>query len=304
MFKNGLTKLRERVEARFYVTTLDFTRDLCAVIQEGVNTVPKSAAPSDPPADPNGSPAKQIHGDARERRRLGKRILKAVQPQLEGALQTETVITSKSLEELMKELDRMLESCVGVLQPSITVSQESEGGDTVMADAPSLQITVARQEGQATEGDAMDTSEDMGIRVAENQRDIKLENGVPVSVPTPESQKNTEKPPDTVPSIENTPPATNGYATPKPAHPTPPTPPQSTDSSNHQADPLTEGGLPWFLKGFEVVGTSVGDAGRERSPSEELTDLDEVEMRELVDDVEKEKGQKAGRATRSSARRR
>lgn len=297
-------KLRGKVEDRFYPTTLDFARDLCAVIRVGVNTVPKPAATRAPRAGPNGSPAKQNYGDARERRRLGKRILKAVQPQLEGALQTETAITSKSLEDLVKELDGMLESCAGTPQPSITVSQEDEGGDAVMADAPSLQITVAGQEGQAPGGDAMDTSEDTGTQVAEGKGAIKLEDGVAVSVPTPESQKNTEKHPDTVPSIENTPPATNGYATLKPAHPTPPTPPQSTDSSNNPADPLTEGGLPWYLKGFEVVGTTVGAAGRERSPSEELTDLDEVEMRELVDDIEKEKGRKAGRATRSSARRR
>lgn len=300
-------KLRGKVDARFYATTLDFARDLCALIRAGVNTAPKLAARvarSDPQADPNSSPAKNTFGDKRERRRLGKRILKAIQPQLEGALQTETVITSKSLEELVKELDGMLEGCVEVLQPSITVSQEDEGEDTVMADAPSLQITVAGQEGQAPGGDAMDTSEDTGTQVAEGKGNIKLEDGVAVSVPTPESQRNNEKPHDTVPSIENTPPATNGYATPKPAHPTPPTPPQSTDSSSNPADPLTDGGLPWYLKGFEVVGTTVGDAERERSPSEELTDLDEVEMRELVDDVEKEKGQKAGRATRSSARRR
>lgn len=298
VFRDGLVKLQGRVEARFYATTLDFARDLCAVVREGVKSEPKAASA---PADPSGSPMKQGYGDARERRRLGKRILKAVQPQLEAALQTETVVTSRSLEELAKELDGMLEACVELLQPSITVSHE-HGGDTVMAEAPALQITVA---GQAASGDAMDTSEDAAPRV-EGAEEAKLENGAAASVPTPESQKNTEKPPDAITSIESdTPPATNGYvAAPKPAHPTPPTPPQSTDSSG-AADPLTEGGLAWYLKGFEVSGTSVVAAEeRGRSPSEELTDLDEAELRELADDVERAGGQRVGRATRSSARRR
>lgn len=279
-------------------------RDLCAVIRDGVNTVPKVSPESGPPADPSGSPTKQIHGDIRERRRLGKRILKAVQPLLETALQMETVVTSKSLEEMSKELDAMVEGSVEVLQPSITVSQEGEA-DTVMGEAPALQITVAGEEA-AVDEDVMDTSEDRGGQGDAGSGDTGMENGA-VSVPTPESQKINGKTEDAA-ETGSTPPATNGYLSmSKPTQATPPTPPQSTDS-NHQADPLTEGGMPWYLKGFEVVGTSTADVQeRGRSPSEELTDLDEVEMRELVDDVEKAgKGavERVVRATRSSARRR
>lgn len=307
-------RLQGRVDARFYATTLDFARDLCEVIREGVNSKPKPAVPNGgPPGDiVNGSSANHVLGDARERRRLGKRILKAVQPQLETALQTETTVNSKPLEELTKELDAMLEACVELQQPSITVSQEhTDGGeDTVMADAPTLQITVAGQDQAAPEGagadtpDAMDTTPDAGVAQANSTAEDNGvathlgDNGIAVSVPTPESQKNPEKPADAALGSDgdsNTPPATNGYvAAPKPAQATPPTPPQSTDSLSHQpADPLTDGGVPWYLGSFDVVGTSAGEpgvseSGRGRSPSEELTDLDDAELKELANDVEKD----------------
>lgn len=338
--------MQGRVDARFYVTTLDFTRDLCEVIREGINSEPKSAMPNGgPPGESlNGSSANHF-ADPRERRRLGKRILKAVQPQLEAALQTETTVNSKPLEELTKELEATLEACVELQQPSITVSQEpaEDGEDTVMADVPALQITVAGQNQAAPEGagpdtpDVMDTSPDGDVpqvdsRTEDNGADtLQEQDGVAASVPTPESQRNPEKPADAPGNDQdsNTPPATNGYvAAPKPAQATPPTPPQSTDSLSQQAlDPLTDGGVPWYLGSFDVVGTSAGEpteseeeSERARSPSEELTDLDDAELKELANDVEKDTITASGgrarggrkvrregevvRATRSSARRR
>lgn len=341
-------RLQGRVAVRFYATTLDFARDLCEVIRDGVNTEPRSAVSNgELPEETNGSTADHF-GDARERRRLGKRILKAVQPQLEAALQTETTVNSKSLEELTKELDAMLDACVELQQPSITVSQEhTDGGeDTIMADAPSLQITVAGQDQTAGQGagpdtpDVMDTSPDGGVPQVDSTTEDdgaathQGKNGIAVSVPTPESQKNPSQPAGAPGTDQdsNTPPATNGYvAAPKPAQATPPTPPQSTDSLSHQAapDPLTDGGVPWYLGPFDLSGTSAGEpAGSEggggsergRSPSEELTDLDDAELKELANDVEKDTITASGggggrrvkrevevgvvRATRSSARRR
>ena len=51
------------------------------------------------------SPTKQsTYSEARDRKRLGKRILKAVQPQLEAALRAEAEITHKAAPDLIKEL--------------------------------------------------------------------------------------------------------------------------------------------------------------------------------------------------------
>ena len=57
---------------------------------------------------------------------------------------------------------------------------------------------------------------------------------------------------------------------------------------------LSEGGLPWYLAGFELRGTSAVEerwtTGREalRSLSEELTDMDEEALRDLEFDVDEE----------------
>lgn len=346
-------RLKGRVDVRFHATTLDFARDLCEVIRDGVNTEPMSAVTNGGLLEETNGSTMDHFGDARERRRLGKRILKAVQPQLEAALQTETMINSKSLEELTKGLDAMMEACVELQQPSITVSQEHMGGgeDTVMADAPALQITVANQDQTTGQGagpdtpDVMDTSLDGGVPQVDSTTEDdgadthQGKNGIAVSAPTPESQKNPSKPTGAPGTDQdsNTPPATNGYvAVPKPAQATPPTPPQSTDSLSHHhhaaPDPLTDGGVPWYLGPFDLSGTSAGEPAeseggnggseRGRSPSEELTDMDDAELKELANDVEKDtitaSGGGAGRrvkrevevgvgvvrATRSSARRR
>lgn len=57
---------------------------------------------------------------------------------------------------------------------------------------------------------------------------------------------------------------------------------------------LTDGGLPWYLGGFELVGTSAVEeqwtTGREalRSLSEELTDMDDDALKDLEFDVDED----------------
>jgi NuA3 HAT complex component NTO1 len=59
-------------------------------------------------------------------------------------------------------------------------------------------------------------------------------------------------------------------------------------------NPLTDGGLPWYLSGFEIRGTTAVEErwtrGRDavRSLSEELTDMDEDALRDLEFDVDEE----------------
>ncbi len=93
----------------------------------------------------------------------------------------------------------------------------------------------------------------------------------------------------------SSPPALNGYgAALHPAHSGPLTPPQSNGSLGRgQTDVLSEGGLPWYLKGFELKGTTAVEeqwAGRDavRSLSEELTDMDEEALKDLEFDVDDE----------------
>lgn len=314
IFKTGLDKLQMRVNERFYTTTLDFARDLCDVLREGINAEPDSTLvsrkPEQTPNAVNGNVSKQTYNEPRDRKRLGKRILKAVQPQLDMALEAEATVTSKPLATLAKEINSMLEACVELQQPSITVSGATlddmdEAEDVVMVDAPGSQITVASQPAaspaaksrRAAESDAMDTSEDGDQITRSDEDDAAGLTKAEITVPSPESHKadrqDASGPHRNGIDDKDTPPATNGYiAIPKPAQATPPTPPQSTDSLGKESvDPLTEGGIPWYLKQFHIVGTSAVEPEsaaptEARSPSEELTDIDDDELTELAIDIE------------------
>jgi NuA3 HAT complex component NTO1 len=82
------------------------------------------------------------------------------------------------------------------------------------------------------------------------------------------------------------------------------TPPQSHGSLNFShaqslgasaGDVLSEGGIPWYLKSFELQGTTAVEEkwpGRDalRSLSEELTDMDDEDLKDLGFDVDDEGG--------------
>lgn len=281
--------LQERVETRFYVTGLSFAADLCEIISTGISTPPRNASePSESHFELiDASPTKNTFSDIRERRKLGKRILKAVQPYLETALRVESEISQKPFETLQKELETMVDNSVETGRPAAAPSREEpieEADDTIMVDAPqALQITVKGS--LPEEEDAMDTGEDgdehggnievntsgLGI-IDEEDIKVELHNGIESS---------------------DTPPDTDGYVSrPRPVQSGPPTPPQSNGSLGRDpADPLTEGGVLWYLKGHEPRGTSVlGEhwAGRDavRMLSEDLTDMDDEELKGLGMDVD------------------
>ncbi|KAF7543537.1 hypothetical protein G7Z17_g10662 [Cylindrodendrum hubeiense] len=290
VFMEGLETLHDRVETRFYVTVLSFAADLCDIISTGISTSPRSTSePSEPHFELiDSSPTKNVFSDIRERRKLGKRILKAVQPHLESALRVESEISQKPYESLQKELETMLDNSVEIGRAVGAPSREQqteEADDTIMVDAPQvLQITVKGALGEG-EADAMDTAEDGdedGGNIEVNTSGL----GIIDEEESKEALRNAVKSSDT-------PPDTDGYVSrPRPAQSGPPTPPQSNGSLGlDPVDPLTEGGVLWYLKGHEPRGTSVlGEhwAGRDavRMLSEDLTDMDDEELKGLGMDVD------------------
>ncbi|OLN94015.1 Mst2 complex subunit nto1 [Colletotrichum chlorophyti] len=312
IFKEGFLGLQEKLETRFYTNTLVFTHDLCEIINVGINTEPQDLDG----ATQGGahSPVKQNFHDPRQRKALGKRILKAVQPQLEIALKTEAEITHKPLDTLTKEFEGMLEASIEFRQPSITVSRVEESiepsHDTIMvdADATNEQITVAHDE--KTEEVPAPTADEMDVD-AEGEEDD--EGNIEVNTSTLDKPNNmhssnssvaghegngkaaerTEAPLAPTLQPSDTPPDTNGYVSvTRPSQPAPPTPPQSNGSlGNESIDPLSEGGVPWYFQEFKPKGTTIVEeqwTGREalRSLSEDLTDMDDQELEGLAFDVE------------------
>lgn len=164
IFKQGFTELQDKLDERFYTTTLHFAHDLCQAINVGINTE-RPLEDAEPRAEPlDASQVKQNnYSEARDRRRLGKRILKSLEPYLEAALKAEADICGKPPDSFKKELEGMMEASLEVRQPastSITVSQDDSTAprpdqDVEMADAPAEgQIIVADQSEDEADADA------------------------------------------------------------------------------------------------------------------------------------------------------
>lgn len=306
VFAEGLSTLQANLDVRFYTTTLAFTHDLCEVINVGINSELKKVDSAD--EESVATLGKISYDDPRYRKALGKRILKAVQPQLEIALKTEAEISSKPLDSLQKELEDMLEASLEI-GTSTSAAAVPEGDataanqDVEMADAPNGEITVAEDgEAKAEDADEMEVDaegelDDDNIEVATARAEAQGPESSSSSVAGHEGNgkaADTKPAAPAAPDTSDTPPATNGYqAAPPPAQPAPPTPPQSIGSLGTQvsADPLSEGGIAWHMKDFKLRGTTIlADQwpGRDaiRTLSEELSDMDDRELEGLGFDVD------------------
>lgn len=300
LFEKDLESVTKRVEQRRYATVMPFAQDLCDVISKGIRTSPPevlddaaAAASATRFEGTDTSPPKNIFADIRERRRLGKRILKSVQPMLDAALRVEAEMTGKSPETPVAELDTMIEA-------SLDTSRLAENEDTVMADAhDASEITVKGlpvENGGDYDADAMDTAEDevvhdnidvdtSGLGIVDASALAAAKSGNERKA-TRGAGSSSESPDGEYTALDRKPPPP-----PQQLQPGPPTPPQSNGSLGRDpADPLTEGGVLWHLKAFEPRGTSAllehaaivpGGFDAARLLSEDLTDLDEVELKGL-----------------------
>ncbi|KAI1127519.1 hypothetical protein F5Y10DRAFT_242680 [Nemania abortiva] len=318
LFYDGLLPISSRIDQRYYTTTLTLAHDLCDVIHTGINTEPDMSTE----ASQNSGiglvvSTKSDFSDYRDRKKLGKRILKAVQPQLEMALRLEAEANHRPFEGLKQELETMIEASLEYRPKPVVVEADGEAEqsqDVIMVDSSAAVIAVgglnihgitARDEnGDVTMADADNqaTSTDSNIEVDTSaiETDMQME-GVQLAAdvaPVPDSEAIETKPDvggtSDVQSV-NTPPATNGYVSvPTAAQPTPPTPPQSNGSLGRQpVDALTDGGVLWYLQEFEPQGTSATQEqwnGRipERSLSEELTEIDDDELKGLGVEINQE----------------
>ncbi|KAH6653850.1 hypothetical protein BKA67DRAFT_517980 [Truncatella angustata] len=310
VFTDGLVDLEAKVNERFYTTTLAFAHDLCEVIHVGINNEWEKPDEAQPKLESVVAPLTKIDfSNIRERKKLGRRILKGVQPMLEGALHKEAGITNKSFEDLKKELEGMIEASFEVQQNGGGGADSEQSKDVIMVDAS--EITVADP---ADEEDAdNEPDEQIDVVMAEPEEEAGREEGnIEVNTstlinagaeeekeeavtvnPTGATEQEEIKKEDgqTSGNAPDTPPATNGYQTaPQSSQPGPPTPPQSNGSlGQDHTNILIDGGVPFYLKEFDPLGTSaLSEPGAADQPSsaaaEEPSPMDEDEAKELGPD--------------------
>lgn len=249
------------------------------------------------------------------RKALAKRIIKAVQPQLEAAVRAEADISNKPVDDMLKELEVFLDASLQTRRDSVSfstgeaVSLGDAEGDVEMADATqSKDADVEYSNGDKAaeqqhdtnrknkgEGEDVEMLDDGAVQelieseivavVASMESEVAdaEDTIVAVAAPLAEVNGNTSsiKPHTSPVKNTSTPPDTNGYVTaPETQQPAPPTPPIS--NGGHTADnaDLNAGGVLWYLKDFQPEGTSIVDPTSSRL-SEELSDMDEEDLKVL-----------------------
>ena len=254
--------------------------------------------------------------EQRERRKLAKRIVKAVQPALEEALRNEGELSGRPFEKQIRELDMMLDNSILLRRESFSGfinEEEVEAGNLLKAPSNGHALLPVTRQGEALhphDDDRMESiavpgnkgsdPHDVTMIDAPNEAGEELDGSI--------AQLNGELSADTAQIIAaDTPPAsTNGVkgdgnhsqsiltGNPPAFAPEPPTPPLSLEGL--QQSTLVAGGIPWYVEPFDPDGTILHEerwTGPEvlREMSEELSDIDDDELEGLAaldSDVDKQ----------------
>lgn len=110
--------VRSKLVERAYTSVATFSADLARVFTSEIGVQP---------AGDTAELQMQISGRApelsleqREKRKLAKRIIKAIQPALEDAIKKESELNGKPFEKELKDLDLILENSVSSRRASIS----------------------------------------------------------------------------------------------------------------------------------------------------------------------------------------
>jgi len=223
----------------------------------------------------------------RGRRSLAKRILKAVQPQLEAAVRAEADISGKSTEKQLKELELAIEAALQTGPDSISLGgsvADAEGDhdrDVEMTDA--AQHKINGHHGSKVTSNSADVDMEDADAPGEDDEDAIIavgEDTIDTGAALTEVNGNvSQTKPNHINGNKNatTPPDTNGYSSaPEHMQPSPPTPPVSNrDISTDHVDFLAKGGVPWYLKDFQPEGTSLLQGNEGGASFNDILDMDE-----------------------------
>ena len=279
---------------------MPLARELSVVFTAGIVTEPPQ-----PEHDVHSSPSpKKPAVDIKERRKLAKRIIKAIQPQFETALRAEADISGIDFEKELKKLEHLWEVC---LEAEAGPHKDSEE-DVAMTEAGHSRpngvghtngdsAVEGRNGDNGQSGDAIDVEmedvdapydeDDIVVDVSTSYSGDAKDNGNTITAAL--SEVNGNKAPVKVNGLKGA--DTNGHA-------------HNTENGQLEAralpepiindnpatdNALIEGGVPQFLRGyFDIDGTNITEIPiDEPDPSEELSEMDDEQVNQLVADTEK-----------------
>lgn len=307
-FRNGLASIRTKLEERCYTSVSGFSAHLASVFTSEIGVQP--AGDTAELQAQMGGRAPELSLEQREKRKFAKRIIKAIQPALEEAIRNESELNRKPFENELKELDVLLEESVQSRRGSPALDEvekfvtpaESNGIEPIVEAEEADAAGELEEPPAATEnpGDAVPDAEvDQVVELSEHLQDTTTTAAPAV----PESDAQAEAP------LMEAGSAVNGDYKEETDQATIPqngplTPPLSFQED--QTLPLAKGGVQWYMQPFDPVGTTIYEerwTGRDvmRGMSEELSELDEDELKDLVEDEpEAERPKKPARGTQNA----
>lgn len=304
VFKEGLQAIREKLNNRSYGSVAIFSAELANVLSSDLGV---EAANTAELQEQVSGRAIDMTTEQRERRKLAKRIVKAIQPALEEALRNESELSGRPFEKQIRELDMMLDHSILSRRESFSGSTNGEEveirGIFKEANGHHIPLPIRRdaEEMEQLGGDEIKNFNLDSSKQADSQDvdmvDAPVEPGEEFDGSI--AQLNGELSADTEQVVAaNTPPAsTNGVkgdgvggttnlsSNSRHRVPEPPTPPLSLGGL--QQSTLVSGGIPWYIEPFDPDGTTLYEerwTGPEvlRDMSEELTDIDDEELEGLA----------------------
>ena len=320
VFREGLLSIRKKVEERYYTSNAAFSAELASVFTSEIGVQPAGNT-AELQMQISGR-APELSLEQREKRTLAKRIIKAIQPALEDAIKKESELNRKPFEKELKELDHILENSVRSRENSVAGSAEPIGTEATIKPEGPNGVETGTEGGEEANAKPEPQEEPHATALPEKDEDHDMPDADTTHPPEPAAESHAhgdsaakeapseaathepEKPTADVPSTtaESTAeaqPMVNGdgkmHPTTSPEAPKeapvpqegPPTPPLS--SQGNQEHPFAQGGIQWYMQPFDPVGTTIHEerwTGRDvmRGMSEELSELDEDELLDLVDD--------------------
>ena len=297
VFQMGFTEIRDKLAVHFYTSVSAFTADFGAafssILGETLNT---DAAGSQ--ANINGETQnRELSAEYKEKRKLAKRIVKAVQPSLEDATKKESELLRKPFEKELQHLDRLLELSLSSRRDSLGASlvgeiTQSGGPEEIQrVNGTSMEESVSNG-GLHTNQETSYAMNGLGIYHDSNSllddsafpavshRAGEVE-GIGIANDRASPQMSKQTPPiqgfDLHAGKPNISPGIQILE--------PPTPPMSM-SMGGDLQPLSN--VPWYMETFDPDGSTVQEerwTGRDlvRGMSEELSDMGDEELSGLVD---------------------
>ncbi|KZF25054.1 hypothetical protein L228DRAFT_280324 [Xylona heveae TC161] len=321
VFRQGFSGIQSKLDDRSYTSVFRFAADLCSVLSAALWAYSPGQFAHEQSETAGQSAIVDPKSEAKDKQRVAKRIVRAIRGPLEEAIGKEADLGAKSAEKTLQELGSLLENCViirgetsatsagdagsddeadeGTLVEKALTTQETNT-DQVMADAPACPTSVEAAEQNHSgiyDEDAPGEEDDATVPSAQfhnrieaaaeengeksGTREIVQPNGAPQSPPPTQTAQKSHEPVNGLPRQ----PETIPHQATRPIEP--PTP--ATSSEEELMAPLNAGGIPWYLEPFDPLGTTIHEerwTGRDvaRGMSEELSEIDDEELRGLVDE--------------------